>query len=120
MRKPVVMLTVIMILALSVAWAGGVKGEKDAATEAAKMKDKLGLTDAQTQQLQALIEQTHSRWTELKANQQDEAVLAEAKKKLKSEYMYRLKSILTADQFARYQKLAAEHEGTKQAKKQPQ
>lgn len=117
MRKPMFALVVISILAISVAWAGGEKGEKDPAAKAAKLQAKLGLTDAQTEQVRALIERTNNRWAEIKASGQDEPAMKEAKKKLKEGYTSRLRAILTAEQFARYEQMIAEYERNKRAKK---
>lgn len=117
MRNRMFALVVVALLAVSVAWAGGEKGKSSPASHAAKLQAKLGLTDAQTEQVRALMEETHSRWAELKASGQDEAEVKEAKTKLKEEYKARLKTILTEVQFARYQKMQAEYHRKKQAKK---
>ena len=108
MRNRILALAAVLLVALAVAWAGHGKG--DAAAQATELQSKLGLTDAQTQQVQALLQDTDRRWDELKATGGDEAAMAEGKKKLKTDYMARMKSILTAEQFARYEELkAAEH-----------
>ncbi|MFQ5777799.1 MAG: hypothetical protein ACE5IP_07305 [Terriglobia bacterium] len=117
MRNRMFALVVVALLAVSVAWAGGEKGKKDSASQAAKLQAKLGLSDAQTAQVRALIEETHSRWAELKASGQDKAAMSEAKKKLKEEHNTRLKAILTEEQFARYQEMRAEYDRKKHSKK---
>jgi hypothetical protein len=98
-----------MLLAVSLAWAGGEKAKMDPAAKAAKLQAKLDLTDTQTEQVRALIEDVHSRWAEAKAGGQSEAAKAEAKKELKAEFYSRLKSILTEEQVARYDKMEAEY-----------
>ncbi len=117
MRKPMFVLGVILLLAISVAWAGGEKGEKGAAAHAAKLQAKLSLTDAQTVQVRTLMEESHSRWAELKASGYDEAAKKAAKKKLNEEYTARLRAILTQEQFARYEQMRAEYDSKKRAKK---
>ncbi len=117
MRKPMFVLGVILLLAISVAWAGGEKDEKGAAAHAAKLQAKLSLTDAQTVQVRTLMEESHSRWAELKESGYDEAGMKTAKKKLKEEYASRLRTILTQEQFARYEQMRAEYKRNKQAKK---
>ncbi len=117
MRKPMFVLGVILLLAISVAWAGGEKGEKGAAAHAAKLQAKLSLTDAQTVQVRTLMEESHSRWAELKASGYDEAGMKAAKKRLKEQYNTRFRTILTQEQFARYEKMNAEYKRNKRAKK---
>lgn len=119
MRNRMLAVLVVTLLAVGMAWAGGgEKGKHDPATVAAKYQEKLGLTDNQTAQVQALIQDMNARWAELKASQQDESARHEAKKQLKQEYRSRLQSILTADQFARYEQWRAASKSKKQAKKQ--
>lgn len=117
MRNRMLTLVVVVLLAASVAWAGGEKSKSDPAAQAAKLQAKLGLSDAQTAEVRALIEDAHSRWAELKASGQSEAAMSEAKKKLKADYNTRMKSILTEEQFARYQEMRAQYGSKKRAKK---
>lgn len=113
MRNRAFTLMVVALLAVSLVWAGGEKGHKDPAAKAAKLQAKLNLTDAQTEQLRVLMVDTEARWAEIKASGYDEAARAEAKKKLKEEYYSSLKTILTDEQFARYQEMKAESSGKK-------
>ncbi len=119
MRNRMVAVLVVAFLAVGLAWAGGgEKGKHDPDAIAAKYQAKLGLTEAQTAQVRTLVSEMHSRWADLKASGQDEAARKEAKKQLKQEYRSRLQSILTEDQFARYEQWMAEYKSKKQARKQ--
>lgn len=120
MRKRMYVLAVITLLAVGVAWAHGEKaqaGKMDPATQAAKLKAELGLSDAQTEQVKAVFEEFQPRLAELKAKAGEPGAV-EAKKKLKAERDARLKAILTPEQFARYQEMMAQHarEGRKHQK----
>lgn len=108
MRNRVLALAVVSLLALGLAWAGeqGKAGSMGPAEHAAKLKAKLGLSDTQTAQVQAVFEDIQKRHAELKAK--GEPMAPEAKKKLKEERAARLKAILTAEQWARYQQMMAE------------
>ena len=113
MKNRMFTLAVVALLAVSVAWAGGEKSKNDPATQAAKLQAKLSLTEAQTEQVRVLIEETHNRWAEIKASGLDETAMGEAKKKVKAEYNSHFKSILTEEQFARYQQMKAEYKHKK-------
>lgn len=120
MRKRMYVLAVITLLAVGVAWAHGEKaqaGKMDPAAHAAKLKAELGLSDAQTEQVKAALEDIHQRMAEVKAKAGEPGTM-EAKKKLKAERDARLKAILTPEQFARYQEMMAQHarEGRKHQK----
>jgi capsule polysaccharide export protein KpsE/RkpR len=117
MHKRTLLLAVVFLLATSLAWAGGGKGKMDPAAAAAKLQAKLGLTDAQTTQVQALYEQTHQQWTALKARADGGEDISAEKKQLHQEKMSKLKSILTAEQFARYEELRAEHKKKEYSKR---
>lgn len=108
MRNRALTLMVVALLAVGLAWAGGDKNH-DPAAVAAKLQQKLDLSDTQTQQVQALIEQMHGRWAEIKAGAKDDEAKAEAKQALKADYLAQLKTILTEEQFARYQQMKAEY-----------
>ncbi len=112
MRTRILVLATVAVLALGLAWAGG-EGQAgkmaSPAEHAAKLKAKLGLSDAQAEQVRALFEDIDRRIAELKASGPDAAAIQEGKKKLKEERIARLKSILTAEQYARYEQMQAEH-----------
>ncbi|MBI2957055.1 MAG: hypothetical protein HYY26_07075 [Acidobacteria bacterium] len=121
MRRQMLVLALAVMVVSTLAWAhGGEKaksGKMDPAAKAAMLKESLGLTDAQTEQVRAVFEETHKRYTELKAQGlTGEALMAE-KKKLKAEQDAKLKSILNAEQWAKYEELRSQHE-RQQASKQ--
>ncbi|MFQ5926522.1 MAG: hypothetical protein ACE5MH_03715 [Terriglobia bacterium] len=116
MRNRMFVLLVAAVLAVGLAWAGGEKGKAgkmDAAAHAAKLQAKLSLSDAQTEQVRAVLVDIQQQMTELRAQVQAGELTREAKheakKKLKEERNARLKAIFTSEQFARYQELLAEH-----------
>ncbi len=117
MRKQMFVLGVILLLAISVAWAGGKKGGRSAAAHTAELQAKLSLTETQTAQVLTLMEDIHSRGAKLKASGYDEAAKKDAKKKLNEEYTARLRAILTQEQFARYEQMRAQYKRNKKAKK---
>ena len=117
MRNRIFALVVVTVLALGVAWAGGEKGRMDPASKAAKLQAQLGLTDTQTEQVRAVLEDSHKRVAELKASGQEPTAIRGAKKKLKEEREAGLKGIFTAEQFTRYQQIMAEHARKKRGKK---
>ena len=69
MKNRILALGVVVLLAATVAIAGGdSKGTKmDPAAKAAWFQKEFGLTDAQTSQVKELVEQTHARYEALKA-----------------------------------------------------
>ncbi|MGH9863473.1 MAG: hypothetical protein ACRD35_08625 [Candidatus Acidiferrales bacterium] len=113
MHKRILFLAMALVVVVGLAWAGG--GEKGqmkqmtAAEHAAKLQAKLGLTDAQTQQVRALFEEFQPRLEALHARyEKGEDVKAE-KSKLKEERTAKLKTILTAEQWTKYEAMMAEH-----------
>jgi len=112
MRTRILVLATVAVLAVGLAWAGG-EGKAgqmmSPAEQAAKLKAKLGLSDAQTEQVRAVFEDIDRRIAELKASGQDAAVVQAGKKKLKEERAARLKAILTAEQYARYEQMKSGH-----------
>lgn len=111
MRNRTLVLAVLLVFAVGLAWAGGDKAgqKKDPAAVAAKYQAKLGLTDAQTAQVRAVLEDTHQRYAALKTQGLDEARLREEKQKLMAEQDTRLKAIFTPEQFNQYQAMKAGH-----------
>lgn len=112
MRKAVFLVAMVLVLAVGLAWSGEQKGQTGAmspAEKAAKLQEKLSLTDAQTQQVRATFEEFQPRFEALYARaEKGEDVKAE-KMKLKEERDAKLKAIFTPDQWTRYQALMAEH-----------
>jgi len=109
-----------MLLAATVAIAGGEQskgGKMDPAAKAAWMQKELGLSDAQTQQVQGVFEQAGKKYEQIEASGlTGDAAYAE-KKKAKAEVDAKLKNILTADQWTKLEQVRAEHmkqEGKKQ------
>ena len=120
MRHRTIVLAVVLLLAATMAWAGGEKsGSYSPAEHAAKLQKKLGLSDQQTQQVQALFEQTHEKISALKASGADEATIKAEKTKIKAEQNDKLKTILTPEQWAQYEKMMAEHYKAEKAKSNP-
>lgn len=120
MRNRIIVLTVVLLLAATMAWAGGSKsGSYSPAEHAAKLQKKLGLSDQQTQQVQALFEETNQKVSALKASGADRATIKAEKKNIKAEQNDKLNSILTPEQWAQYEKMMAEHYKTKEAKSKP-
>lgn len=112
MQKRILLAAVVLALVTGLAWAGGHKAQgakKDPAAVAAKYQEKLGLTDSQTEQVRAVLEDIHQRYAALKARAAEGADIREEKKQLIADRDARLKAIFTAEQFARYQQLMAEY-----------
>jgi len=113
MHKRILFLAMALVVVVGLAWAGGgQKGQMKrmtAAEHAAKLQEKLTLTDAQTQQVRALFEEFQPRLEALHARaDKGEDVTAE-KKKGKEERTAKLKTIFTAEQWTRYEAMMAEH-----------
>ena len=120
MKKRFFVLAFALVFALGLAWAGGDKhGQKmDVASHVAKLKADLNLTDQQTEKVRAVLEDIHQRKmaAKEKAGGPESAEFREQVKKLMAERDARLKEILTAEQFARYQELQAKEQRTPQKK----
>jgi len=113
MRKPVVLVAVMLVLALGVAWAGD-HGKKMTSTEkAAKLQAKLELSDAQTEQVKAVIDEFAPRWDALKAKHEAGTDVSAEKKTLRDEQAARFQSIFTAEQWAQYQEMYSHDKKTK-------
>lgn len=113
MRKSVVLVAVMLVLALGVAWAGD-HGKKMTSTEkAAKLQAKLGLSDAQTGQVKAVIDEFAPRWDALMTKHEGGADVSAEKAKLHEEQQARFKAIFTAEQWAQYQQMQAEYKKVK-------
>ncbi len=111
MRNRILMVGVAVLLAATLAYAGGDQakgGKMDPAAKAAWMQKEFGLSDAQTQQVKALIEQTHARYEQLEAQGLSEDAMKAEKTKLKADHDTKLKSILTAEQWAKVEAYRAE------------
>ncbi len=120
MKNRILALGVVVLLAATLAYAGGdqAKGTKmDPAAKAAWFQKEFGLTDAQTAQVKTLVEQTHARYEELKAQNLSEADMKAEKTKMMADHDAKLKSILTADQWAKFEAYRAEHYKKEQAAK---
>jgi capsule polysaccharide export protein KpsE/RkpR len=119
MRNRILALGVVVLLAVAVAYAGGdkAKGAKmDPAAKAAWMQKELGLTDAQAEQVKAVFENTGKQMDALKAQGLEGDALKAEKSKVKAEQSAKLKTILTADQWAKYESLHSQP--SKAAKKE--
>ena len=123
MRNRIFILGVVMLLAAAVAIAGGEQskgGKMDPAAKAAMYKEKFGLTDEQTQKVQAVFEESQKRHGELKAGGLQGDALAAEKKKLKTEEDAKLKEILSAEQWTKLEAWRSEQQKPKEAPpKQP-
>lgn len=120
MRKSVVLVAVMLVLALGVAWAGEKAGEKaktkmTSAEKTAKLQTKLGLSDTQTQQVKSVIDEFAPRWDALMAKHEAGTDVSAEKKTLRDEQAARFQSIFTAEQWAQYQEM---HSHDKKTKKQ--
>ena len=107
MHKRILILTVVVLVVAVLAWAGGNHAGKmmSPAEHAAKLQKELGLTDAQTQQVRAVLEESQPQMDALKERAaKGENVTAE-KKKLKEERNAKLKAIFTAEQWTKYEQL---------------
>jgi len=116
MRKRFAILAVVVLLVAGAAWAGGDHSKSKpmtAAEKAAKLQAKLNLTDQQTSQVQALIEEFTPRFDALYARKEAGEDISAEKAKLKEAHNARLKAILTADQWARYQEMHSDKSKTK-------
>ena len=114
MRKSVVLVAVMLVLALGVAWAGEQGKAKMTSTEkAAKLQAKLGLSDAQTEQVKSVLDEFAPRWDALMAKHESGADVSAEKAKLHEEQQARFKAIFTAEQWAQYQQMQAEHKKAK-------
>ncbi|MGH9788383.1 MAG: hypothetical protein ACRD4U_06750 [Candidatus Acidiferrales bacterium] len=119
MRNRILILGVVLLLAATVAIAGGEqsKGAKmDPEAKAAQLQKDLGLTDAQTQQVQTVLEDTHKRFEALKTQNLAEDALKAEKTKIKAEQDAKLKGIFTSEQWAKFEELRK----PKQEAKKPQ
>lgn len=120
MRNRTIVLAVVLLLAATMAWAGGSKsGSYSPAEHAAKLQKKLGLSDQQTQQVQALFEEINQKVSALKASGADMATIKAEKKNIKAEQNAKLKTILTPEQWAQYEQMMAGHYKTREAKSKP-
>jgi len=111
MRNRILILGVMMLLAATVAIAGGEQskgGKMDPAAKAASFKEKLGLTDEQTQKVQAVFEASQKRHDELKASGAQGDALAAEKKKIRTDEDAKLKEILSPEQWASLEKWRSE------------
>jgi len=120
MRNRILILGVVLLLAATVAIAGGEqsKGAKmDPAAKAAQLQKDLGLTDAQTQQVQTVLEDTHKRIETLKTQNLAEDAMKAEKTKIKAEQDAKLKGIFTSEQWTKYEELRKQ---PKQETKKPQ
>ncbi len=120
MRNRILILGVVLLLAATVAIAGGEqsKGAKmDPAAKAAWFQKELGLTDAQTQQVQTVLEDTHKRIETLKTQNLAEEQMKAEKTKIKAEQDAKLKGIFTSEQWAKYETLRKQ---PKQEAKKPE
>jgi len=112
MRKPIFLVAVVLVLAVGLAWAGSDKaqsGKMTPAEKAAKLQAKLGLSDAQTEQVKSVMKEFAPRWDALKAKHEGGADISAERKTLREEQQVRLKAIFTAEQWARYQEMQTEH-----------
>ncbi len=119
MKNRILVLGVAVLLAATLAYAGGDSkgGKMDPAAKAAWFQKEFGLTDAQTQQVKALIEQTHARYEALEAQGLTEEAMKAEKTKLKADHDAKLKSILTAEQWAKFEAYRAEQYKKEQSTK---
>lgn len=114
MRKSVVLVAVMLVLALGVAWAGEQgKAKMTSAEKAAKLQAKLGLSDAQAEQVRSVIDEFAPRWDALMAKHESGADISVEKDKLREEQRARFKSIFTLEQWAKYQQMQAEYKKEK-------
>lgn len=120
MKNRILAIGVVVLLAATLAYAGGdSKGTKmDPAAKAAWFQKEFGLTDAQTSQVKTLIENTHASYEALKAQNLSEEAMKAEKTKLMADHDAKLKSILTSDQWAKFEAYRAEHYKKDSAKKQ--
>ncbi len=110
MKKRLFVMAFALVFAVGLAWAGGNHDQKmDIASHVAKLKAELKLTDQQTEKVRAVLEDIHKQKMAAKQKDggQESAEFREQVKKLMAERDARLKEILTAEQFARYQELQA-------------
>jgi len=108
MRKSVVLVAVMLVLALGVAWAGDHSKKMTSAEKAAKLQAKLELSDAQTEQVKAVIDEFAPRWDAIKAKHQEGVDVSADKAKLYDEQNARYKSIFSAEQWTKYEQMRAE------------
>ncbi|MGH9803584.1 MAG: hypothetical protein ACRD4D_00295 [Candidatus Acidiferrales bacterium] len=114
MRKSVVLVAVMLVLALGVAWAGEQgKAKMTSAEKAAKLQSKLGLNDAQTTQVKTVLDEFAPRWDALMAKKEAGTDISAEKKALREEQETRLKSIFSAEQWAQYQEMHSQDKKTK-------
>jgi hypothetical protein len=112
MRKRTIILALAIVLVASVAWAGG--GQKGqmapmtAAERAAKLQAKLGLSAEQTEKVKAVYEEFDPRFNTLRTRMQAGEDVSAEKKQLKEEQNARLKTILTPEQWAKYEAMKSE------------
>lgn len=112
MRKRFYVLAVLLVFTTGLVWAAGEHGRKkmDVASHVAKLKTELNLSDQQADQVRTVLEDIHKKMEAAKSNAQaSPASLKETHEKLMAEEDARLKTILTPEQYTRYQQLKTEH-----------
>lgn len=118
MRKRSLLLVLAIVLVASVAWAGGEQkgqaGPMNAAERAAKLQERLELTDAQTAKVRAVYEAFDPRLQALRARAEKGEDIKADKTKLMEERDAKLKAILTAEQWKRYQEMRSQYPKPKQ------
>lgn len=117
MRNRFLPLLVVVASFAGVTWAWQEKapaGKKEPAGQAAMVKEKLGLTDQQAEQLQAVMQEFRERARALREKSGQNGPTPEMQeefKKLREDRDARVKAILTPEQLERFQQMVAQRGG---------
>ncbi len=113
MKKRFYVLAALLVFTTGMVWAANHHGhmqKMDPASHAAKLKAELNLTDQQTDQLRAVFQDMQQKMEAAKSKGQGSAASwKEQHEKLMADEDARLKTILTPEQYTRYQQLKAQH-----------
>ncbi len=114
MKKTMVLFAAIAALSLAPAWADQGQGPN--------LKERLGLTDEQAEKVMPIMQEFREKAQALREKagaQQPTEEMREEFRKLREERDTKLKAILTADQFARFQEMMSQYGGRQGQQNKP-
>lgn len=117
MRRTLLLSTLALGLVVAPAWAGQDKpqgGRREGASQGPDLKERLGLTDEQAAKVMPLMQEFREKMQALReksGGQPPTDEMREQFQKLREDRDAKLKEILTAEQFAKFQEMAAQFRG---------
>ncbi len=116
MRRILLLSTLVLGLVVAPAWAGQDKpqgGRREGAGQGPNLKERLGLTDEQAEKVMPIMQDFREKRQALreKSGGQPTEEMREEFRKLREDRDAKLKEILTADQFARFQEMMSQYGG---------